>query len=365
MIIMSSKTKEEEQREVLLYLQSNPNTLHTLIKHGLEKVYKELISSQADGKSHTSTETMDKESNVGLCDTNAMLFEMNLLQKGVNQKSNTSDEYLSTRITSSKGHGFPVSTQSFSPEIPDTISHQSNQLQPSKKRKSKYSDIEGDLSYIHREPKCSQIDRNTMPKRKYTRRHQLDSTRKETEEFSPSPRECDIILVQRLIKMLMNPESQEQQRNIICLLKSDERLTKIFIDEKAKLGKTNIPVFKVRQSALDEGNQSTTSEQQKQTENSDEQQHFYPSIVDGSTYTPIYFMNTSTTAIDDIVCQNDDTSETASSRDYLVNLPTDIPILTSIATEGGADSNPLQDEISPQSINFATPFEKVQELTLL
>ena len=92
MIIMSSKTKEEEQREVLLYLQSNPNTLHTLIKHGLEKVYKELTSSHADDRSHTSTATMDKGSGVGICDTNAMLFDRNLLQKGVNQKSNTSDE---------------------------------------------------------------------------------------------------------------------------------------------------------------------------------------------------------------------------------------------------------------------------------
>ena len=208
-----------------------------------------------------------------------------------------------------------------------------------------------------------------MPKRKYTRRHQINSTRKEKEEFSPSPRECDIFLVQRLIKMLMNPESQEQQQNIICLLKSDERLTKIFIDEKAKLGKTNIPVFKVRPSASDEVNQSTTGEQQKQTENSDEKQHFYPGIenmsVDGSTYTPIYFMNTCPTTPADDVCQNDETSETASAREYLVNLPTDNPILTSTATEGGADSNSLQDEISSHPITFATPFEEVQELTLL
>ena len=367
MIIMSSKTKEEEQREVLLYLQSNPNTLHTLIKHGLEKYYKELTSSRTDDRPHTSTATMDKDSGVGMCDTNAMLFERNLLQKGVNQKTNTSDEYLSTCITSSKGHGIPVLTQSSSPEMSDTIFHQSNQLQSSKKRKSKYSDIEGDLSHIHREPKCSQIDQNAMPKRKYTRRHQLDSARKETEECRPSPRKCDIFLVQRLIKMLMKPKSQEQQENIICLLKSDECLTKIFIDEKAKLGKTKIPVFKVRQCASDEGNQSTTSEQQKQTENSDDQQHFCPSIVDGSTYTPIYFMNTCTTATDinDVVCQNDDTSEKATARDYLVNLPTDNHNITYSATEGRTDSNPPLDEISPQPITFATHLEEVQEFTLL
>ena len=261
-------------------------------------------------------------------------------------------------------------TQSFSPEIPDTISHQ-NQLQPSKKRKSKYSDIEGDLSHIHREPKCSQIDQNVMPKRKYTRRHKLDSTRKEPDECSPSPKECDVFLVQRLIKMLMKPKSPEQQENIICLLKSDERLTKIFINEKEKLGKTNIPVFKVRRCASDEGNQSTTSEEQKQTENNDEQQHFYPSIdnmtVDGSTYTPIYFMDTCTTAtdIDDVVCQNDDTSETATARDYMVNLSTDNHIIASSATEGGTDLNIPQDEISEQPMTFATHFEEVQEFTLL
>ena len=166
-------------------------------------------------------------------------------------------------------------------------------------------------------------------KKKYNRHRSLDANSKGYEETTKSPDECDVILVQMLMKMLLHPKSPEQQEYIVCLLKSDERLTKIFIDEKAKMGKTNVPVFKMRQTASETWNHSNIIEQHKTenhqiAENGDAQRFANDDnnvLEDNSTYSLMHFLNNCTTTSDFVVSENVNTSETENAVDYVENVP--------------------------------------------
>ena len=126
---------------------------------------------------------------------------------------------------------------------------ESQNQQKAKKRKSKYSDIEGDLSHIYRDPKYPKIARHKQRKnhkRKTEKQNRAATTEvPETTTAIPEtePNE-DVILVRKLMKMLVQPKSRTQQECIIGLLKSDNNLRQIFLDERAKVGKVTIPVIR-------------------------------------------------------------------------------------------------------------------------
>ena len=377
MIIMSSKTKEEQQREVLHYLRSNPNSLHTLIRHGIDKFNKELNYSETDERIQNSVATMAKQTNVRLCETNEKSLESRISSMGDNQTKGSLDQYVSTCVSNGKAHVSSDLTRCCFFDNPDRNNIQGKSTQPSKKRKSKYGDIQGDLSHIHREPKCATINRNARPKRKYTRRRPLPASRNDKDDVILDQDECDVILVQKLMKMLLHPKSPEQQEYIVCLLKSDERLTKIFIEEKANLGKTNIPVFKMRESVSDAAHYSTNIEQHTIEHHGiidhGEGQQFVTDgdneIDDNSTFSLVHFLSTYAKTSDFVATQNEDEHVPGNNVDYMINLhvPTDNHEISSPTNSWKIDSNPYQGAVdSVHSMTFATNFEEqVQELTLL
>ena len=112
-----------------------------------------------------------------------------------------------------------------------------NESRP-KKRKSKYSDIHGDLSHIWREPKCKTSKRQTK-KRKYTKRK--DGGEKQNDD---AEKQKDIKLVKKLIETIKHPKSRQHQECILTLLRRNGDLRKLFLEEKAKMGKQTIQVFR-------------------------------------------------------------------------------------------------------------------------
>ena len=107
-----------------------------------------------------------------------------------------------------------------------------------KKRKSKYSDIQGDLSHIWREPKCETSRRQTK-KRKYTKRKDGGE-----EQNNDTDKQKDIKLVRKLIETLKHPKSRQHQEFILALLRIDGGIRKSFMEERAKMGKQTIQVFR-------------------------------------------------------------------------------------------------------------------------
>ena len=125
-------------------------------------------------------------------------------------------------------------------EIHKNKSNHTENEQPTRKRKSKYSDIEGDLSHIQREPKCAR----TTPKKKRSQQYSNEYTEPTFCMQEENTTDAEVLLVRRLMKMLLHPKSRQQQECVIALLRSDSKLRKVFIDERKKIGKTTIPVFR-------------------------------------------------------------------------------------------------------------------------
>ena len=123
-------------------------------------------------------------------------------------------------------------------EVHKNKSNHSENEQPTRKRKSKYSDIEGDLSHIQREPKCART--TTKRSQQYSNEYTEPPFRRREENTT----NAEVLLVRRLMKMLLHPKSRQQQECVVALLRSDSKLRKVFIDERRKIGKTTIPVFR-------------------------------------------------------------------------------------------------------------------------
>ena len=163
---MSSKTKEEQQREIFNYLKSNPNSLHTLIRNLIEKYNKTVVSSQMDDKMQNSATTVDKEKSLRLYDINVTPSELLLSSTGDNEESITYDGYVSNISTTRTDRTKTVIARRCSLDIPNTKNNQGYQPQPTNKRKSKYGDIQGDLSHIYREPKRGKLNAKAKKEKK-------------------------------------------------------------------------------------------------------------------------------------------------------------------------------------------------------
>ena len=111
-----------------------------------------------------------------------------------------------------------------------------------KKRKSKYSNIQGDLSHIRRDPKCGkrQLSRQKRKKRKPS---ENDSKKIEKIKDATETQE-NAKLARKLIETLKNPKSVRHQECILELLREDENLRKAFMEEKAKMGKQIVRVYR-------------------------------------------------------------------------------------------------------------------------
>ena len=110
-----------------------------------------------------------------------------------------------------------------------------------KKRKSKYSNIQGDLSHIRRDPKCGK--RQLSRQRKKRKLCENDSKNKEKIKDSTETQE-NAKLARKLIETLKNPKSVRHQECILELLREDENLRKAFMEEKAKMGKQIVRVYR-------------------------------------------------------------------------------------------------------------------------
>ena len=116
-----------------------------------------------------------------------------------------------------------------------------------KRRKSKYSDIHGDLSHLRRDPKRKNEKQDTNRNKKRQKHSQQCDKEKDQIEVSFDDgvdERHNIHLVRKLIEMLRCPTSRQHQESIVALLRADDNLRRLFLKEKAKLGKQIVPVFR-------------------------------------------------------------------------------------------------------------------------
>ena len=116
-----------------------------------------------------------------------------------------------------------------------------------KRRRSKYSDIHGDLSHLRRDPKRKNEKQDTnRSKKRQKYGQQCDKEKDQIEvSFDDSVDERhNIHLVRKLIEMLRHPTSRQHQESIVALLRADDNLRRLFLKEKAKMGKQIVPVFR-------------------------------------------------------------------------------------------------------------------------
>ena len=233
-LIMSSKSVEEQQKEALQCLKSNPEVLLSLLKRS--------CNQDDNGRTFKTPKNTDSRRISSLKSlpnvTDAMDSKDDVQQIHRVRLPSNSDLSHDQHVDQSQQ---TVSIQTTSSEISpsDEVSLENT----TRKRRSKYSHIEGDLSHIQRDPKCKFVSQN-ISKRKCSRRKKKD---KESEK-EKGPLKCDeqhnIHLVRRLIEMLKYPKSRQHQECIVALLRTDDNLRRLFLEEKAKMGKQVVQVFR-------------------------------------------------------------------------------------------------------------------------
>ena len=245
-IILSQKSEEEQQRDALQYLQSHPNTLPQLIKHVAGQVANDQTADRKGHDDNTQTSAqLDEGENACILVSDEIQFESHLSNVGYNQSDHMLDKCSQQgllEIGTEASEGDLSLVKIVSEDNGSAIEGFDFSTPMSTKKKSKYSDLNGDFNHLYRDPKCS----NIRPKRKYQRRI-LSGMTSGNMTLGLSQRHNDVISVQRLIDMLIHSKSQKQQEYIISLLRTDDNLMKIFHEEKAKIGSTDIPVFKSMQ----------------------------------------------------------------------------------------------------------------------
>ena len=226
-MIMSSKSKEEQESEALKCLQSNPGILHSLIKLGMSNC-----------KTVNTQDNAETENVEAVSDNYPVQSKSHEDTSGLKNQDNV-------HIGHKVGHTSICSLsceQGVSPkEMSKATYTKDDNFEQTKRRKSKYSDIKGDLSHIYREPKSSKQNKCSTTNTPHI------SGEESVVNYATrcsSEHECNVIFVKRLLQMLQNPKSVRQQECVIGLLQEDSELREIFIDEKTKLGKSAIKVFK-------------------------------------------------------------------------------------------------------------------------
>ena len=248
-LIMSAKSREEQQKEALQYLTSKGN--HSQILGNTK--------SPEEGKRSnnlTSEEHEEHSKFTGFDRSTISASEAIGLFSSMTKSNPTEYDTFNDLLVSCK-HRYIFDHNQTSCDSPGSSHMKEDQCKstvPIKKRKSKYCDIQGDLSSINKKPKTSKASSEDIPKIKHEKKHSsccnfrpTKSNRKSEKPNRKSQRSkstSDLLLVRRLIKMLQYPESRQQQECVVALLRSDSKLREKFLAEKKKIGKVIIPVFR-------------------------------------------------------------------------------------------------------------------------
>ena len=248
-LIMSAKSREEQQKEALQYLTSTGNQSQILVNAKSPEDVKRSNNLTPKEPEERSKCTGFDRSSIGALEAIGLFSSMT--------KSNPTEYDISNDLLVSCKQRYiydHIQTSCDSPGSSHMKEDQCKSTVPIKKRKSKYCNIQGDLSSINKKPKTSKATSDDIPKIKQEKKQsscchfrQTKSNRKSEKPNRKSQRSkstSDILLVRRLIKMLQYPESRQQQECVVALLRSDSKLREKFLAEKKKIGKVIIPVFR-------------------------------------------------------------------------------------------------------------------------
>ena len=264
-LIMSSKSKEERQQDILECLKSNPDIVMSLLKSPTAKKEEDTKDEQRSALNLCKART-------GSADTasqpimNGNNFASNILTQNITSYINLNNHSISEVIQRREDDPRVLTDKrKYHQSFEETSNAKANQymdIGPIKKRKSKYYDIQGDFSHIEREPRTSKKERQTKRIQRCEIPQMNEPTVSQTEE--------DVILVRHLIDMLQYPTSRQRQECVLALLRSDSRLRKVFINEKNKIGKVCVPVFRRTVSCPETTDRSNQREQTYNVETVDE-----------------------------------------------------------------------------------------------
>ena len=109
------------------------------------------------------------------------------------------------------------------------------------KRKWKYADIyaPSDNTFIEFESGYSNHQEESK-----NQKYSGSSINGNNAQAEVRKRQGDTYLVRKLIQMLTHPMSRRLQECIVALLRADGDLRRLFVEEKAKMGKQSVPVFR-------------------------------------------------------------------------------------------------------------------------
>ena len=280
---MSSKSKEEQQKEALRCLQSNPDVLLSLLRltlgsesediqtntlgnHCMKDIGENSLLSNEGKYQQTYSDSRYYHGN----DINRNMVQSNFPveafeNKFVGEIANNDGNHINKPLETHRGqdgvniHVDDQSRMNLDSEegVFDRDIDMSNDIKPTKKRKSKYDYIQGDLSHIRREPKCTKADKHARKKRTCKMKRSREHSATWAVQQKQMNVDNDVALAQRLLDILLHPKSRQHQECVIALLRSDSHLRSLFIAEKAKLGKQRIPVYR----KIDVTNHSNQPEQ--------------------------------------------------------------------------------------------------------
>ena len=263
-LIMSSKPPEEQQKEALQCLKSNPEVLLSLIKRSCDKEDNDPGSRAPENSDSRSMllspkclpqgtdivntyQDVEEISKARLSRHSKFSTEQRMDQSQQNVSNQTTSSEISPSDKMSSENTTPTTSSEISPSDRVPLDN------TTRKRRSKYSHIQGDLSHIERDPKRKRVSQD-IKTRKYSRLYKNDKETVKGKETGKFNEQDNIHLVRSLIEMLKYPKSRQHQDCIIALLRTDDNLRRLFLEEKAKLGKQVVHVF--RRSTLSDETQS-------------------------------------------------------------------------------------------------------------
>ena len=353
-LIMSSKSKEEQQQEALLCLRSNPDLILSMLQlsFGNDAHKEQTTPNIAESHSCTEQNIVEKKT----------LRNVEELSSGCEFKE-TIDKRKRHNSTSSTS-GFKRTTIDMLDSSECEIESQCDDSPPVKRRKSKYHHLHGDLSKsnVRRDPRTSKAHQDTPKTRAIKKQCGEKRVTSETEEP-----EDDVLLVRKLIQMLIRSKSRQHQECVLTLLRSDQKLMEIFKTEKSRIGKLKIPMF--RQGVLHDSVdiQANQSEQVKVKMHCGESQSDTPTTKsDSSTAIELDYQSSealinhlSTLLNSNKVVDRQNESTDSSVDDMLMNIP-----LVSLLNDDNNmnDQTTVHDELSTTTVNNDTYNDHEQTL---
>ena len=241
-LIMSSKSSEELQQQALQCLRSSPDIVLRLLKKSCTNGENKKIFDCGSSKHELSP-------NQGLDD----LIKNEDQNNSTNYFDNMSQERPFPKVNDNKTTDNNVANARKNMCDNESCKAKTDKAEKqSKKRKSKYADIHGDLSHIQRDPKSKTIKQQTHGQAKRTKLYET-SVKGNAKQTDIDENMENVQLVRSMIEMLKNPRSMQHQEFIVSCLREDRDLRKLFIEEKAKMGRQTVRVYR-RSTSQDESN---------------------------------------------------------------------------------------------------------------